>query len=110
MSACLEFSDILEVGRPQIEEMRRIGNSYASADAPGACVAFTRQVRLAEGVVVHSYGVAVAVARKSGDLSEVARVWSKMSQFCLQALDVLRILKHKYPYCGTPELYDVGEA
>ena len=107
MSACLDFNDILEVGRPQIEEMQRIGNSYASADVPGACDAFTRQVRFVEGVIVYSYGVAVALARKSDDLKEGAGIWSKMSQFCLQALEVLRELKHKYPYCGTPQLYDV---
>ena len=106
MKPCLSFGDILDVGQPQIEEMERIGNSYSSADVPGACTAFTRQVRLVEGVVIQTYGVAAALARKAEDLNEAATVWNKMSQFCQSALEILAKLKYKYPYCGTPELYD----
>gem|GEM_PF-2073041 len=50
MTACLSFRDIMEVGRPQIEEMRRIGDAYPDANAPGARVVFTRQVRIVEGI------------------------------------------------------------
>lgn len=107
MKACLSFAEILEVNRPQITEMQRIGNSYPSAEAPGACDAFTRQVRLVEGIVVHTYGIAAAVARKGEDLNEVAEVWSNLSRFCQSALQGMVDLKHKYPYCGTPELYDL---
>ena len=107
MSACLSFSDFLEVGRPQIQEMQRIGDSYPAADVPGACVAFTRQVRIVEGIVVQTYGVAAALARKTADLNEIAEIWSRMSFFCRSALTILSSLKHKYPDCGTPELYDM---
>ncbi|MHB8520979.1 MAG: hypothetical protein ACYDH9_09480 [Limisphaerales bacterium] len=107
MSACLSFNEIVEVGQPQIAEMDRLGNLYPSADAPGACAAFTRQVRLGEGIVVQTYGVAAALARKAGELSEVAGIWKRMSQFCQSSLEVLARLKHKYPDCGTPELYDL---
>lgn len=107
MKACLDFSDILAVGQPEIEQMQRIGDAYANADEPGACEAFTRQVRKVESVVVHTYGVAAALARKADDLNEVADVWSRMSSFCQTALRGLSSLKHKYPSCGTPALYDL---
>jgi hypothetical protein len=107
MKACLSFSDILEVSQPQIDEMQRIGNSYPDATAAGACEAFTHQVRLVEGIVVQTYGVAAALAKKADDLNEVADVWNRMSRFCQSALRILADLKHKYPYCGTPQLYDL---
>jgi hypothetical protein len=107
MKACLSFSDILEVGQPQIQEMQRIGDAYPSPDVPGACAAFTRQVRIVEGTVVQTYGVAAALARKADDLDEVSEIWGQMSFFCRSALTVLSSLKHKYPYCGTSELYDM---
>ncbi|MGA2655941.1 MAG: hypothetical protein ABSH34_00310 [Verrucomicrobiota bacterium] len=108
MKACLNFGDILGVGRPQLEEMQRIGDAYASPDVPGACEAFTRQVRIVEGVLVQSYGIAAAMARKAVDLNEVAEIWTAMSLFCRSALASLTTLKHKYPYCGTPALYDMA--
>jgi hypothetical protein len=107
MKACLNFGDILGVGRPQLEEMQRIGDAYASPDVPGACEAFTRQVRIVEGVLVQSYGIAAAMSSKADELSEVAEIWTAMSLFCRSALASLTNLKHKYPYCGTPALYDM---
>ena len=44
---------------------------------------------------------------KADELSEVAEVWSRMSFFCRSAMVALSSLKNKYPYCGTPELYDM---
>lgn len=107
MKACLSFNDILKVGRPQLQAMQEIGDAYPSADAPGACDAFTRQVRLVEGIVVQTYGVAAAVTKKCDDLTEIADIWADMSAFCLSALNILSRLKDKYPYCGTSELYDM---
>jgi len=108
MKACLTFNDILQIGQPQIDEIQRVGNSFPSADIQGACAAFARQVRLLEGVVVNNYMVAAALARKADELKDVAEVWSRMSQFCQSALQVLAQLKDKYPSCGTPELYDLA--
>jgi hypothetical protein len=106
MKACLSFGDILGVGRPQVDEMQRIGDAFASAEVPGACEAFARQVSIVEGVLVQSYGIAAAMARKADDLNEVGEIWSAMSGFCQLALSSLATLKYKYPYCGTPALYD----
>jgi hypothetical protein len=107
MRACLSFNDILEVGRAQIQAMQSIGDAYSSAEAPGACVAFTRQVRIVEGIVVQTYGVAASLARKAEDLTEIGEIWTGMSLFCRSALTILSSLKHKYPFCGTNELYDM---
>jgi hypothetical protein len=107
MKTCLSFSDLLDVSRPQIDEMQRIGDAYPDATSYDACVAFSRQVRLVEGIVVQTYGVAATVAKKAGDLEEVAEVWHGMSRFCQSAMEMLADLKHKYPSCGTPQLYDL---
>ena len=61
---------------------------------------------IVEGVLVQSYGIAAAMARKADDLSDVAEIWNAMSLFCRSALTSLGALKNKYPYCGTPALYD----
>jgi hypothetical protein len=107
MNTCLSFSDILDVSQPQINEMQRIGNFYPDGSTPEASAAFTRQVRLVEGIVVQTYGVAAALAKKADDLNEVADVWRRMSRFCHSALQILADLKHKYACCGTTELYDL---
>jgi hypothetical protein len=107
MSACLNFNDVLEVGQPQIREMQRIGDAYADSNVPGACEAFTRQVTIVQGIVIQAYGMAAALAKKADELSEVAEIWSRMSDFCRAALVSLSSLKNKYPYCGTPQLYDM---
>jgi len=107
MKPCLNFGDVVEVGRPRLEEMERVGNMYPNGDSVEACVAFTRQVGLVEGTVVQTYGIAAASTRKAEELSDVAEVWRATSQFCQSALEVLSKLKDKYPFCGTPQLYDV---
>ncbi len=107
MKACLSFSDILEVGQPRITEMERIGNSFPNGDSAEACTAFTHQVGVVEGTVMHTYSIAATLARKADDINEVAEVWKRMSQFCQSALEVLLRLKDKYLFCGTPQLYDL---
>ncbi len=108
MKACLGFEDIVGVGQPQIGEMERLGDYYPSQDSPGACEAFSRQVRRVEGVLVQTYGVAAALARKTDDLQEVADIWSRMGFFCQSAMVGLARLKDKYPHCGTGQLYDLA--
>ena len=55
MKACLNFDDILGLGQPQVQEMQRIGDAYEDPDVPGACEAFTRQVRIVGGILVQTY-------------------------------------------------------
>jgi hypothetical protein len=107
MSACLSFEEILESGEPQISTMSQVGESFSDVNSPGACEAFSKQVRLLEGFITSMYRVAASCTRKSDNLDEIALIWKAMGGFCAQALIALSGLKDKYPYCGTPELYDL---
>ena len=108
MKACLNFDDLLQLNQPQIEEMRRVGESFADPTEPGACEAFTHQVKVVEGLLRQTYRVAVALTKKAADLREVAEIWSAMSSFCSTTLLALASLKDKYPNSGTPQLYDLA--
>lgn len=107
MSTCLSFDQIFEAGPAGVEKLKEIGNSFADADEPGACKAFTRQVHSLESFVKETYRIAIIVARKSEDAEEVIQIFSSISSFCSDAMGVLTSLRSKYPYCGTPELYDM---
>lgn len=106
MSACLNWEEIIQDTLPEIRELGRVGDAYPSSDHPGACEAFTRRVQIAESVLIHGYGLAAKFARRTGSLSEVAAIWRGMSELCGETLGELARLRDKYPYCGTPELYD----
>ncbi len=108
MKTCLNFDDLLQINRPQIDEMQRVGESFPDPNSPSACEAFTQQVRLVEGLLRQTYRVAVALTKKTEDLREIAEIWSHMSDFCNSTLQALVSLKHPYPYCGTPQLYDLA--
>ena len=108
MSTCLSLRDLVEINQPQIADLQRVGNAFFDSEAPGACEAFSKQVRLVEGVLTQTYGVATVIARKTADLNEVAEIWGLMSVFCNSVMHVLSALRHKYPDCGTPELYDLS--
>jgi hypothetical protein len=108
MKTCLSFDDLFRINRPQIDEMRRVGESFPNDQAPGACEAFSCQVRVVEGLLIQSYRIAVALAKKTEDLPEVAEIWRQMSSLCNLTLEALASLKDKYPYCGTPQLYDLA--
>jgi len=108
MSACISFQDLVAINQPQVAALEQIGGSFPDAQSPGACEAFSRQVRQVEGVLRNTYGVAAALVRKAETLEEVSATWRQMSDLCNQALQSLKVLKDKYPYCRTPELYDLA--
>ena len=58
-------------------------------------------------MVVQTYALSAAMARKTEDLPEVADIWGKMSGLCDSVLQRLAGLKDKYPDCGAAELYDL---
>ena len=108
MATCLNFEDILDIGRPQLAQLQQVGDSFPTADAPGACEAFAKQVRVLEGVLTQTYAVGVSIARRADDLGEVAQIWEQMGLFCTAAIQCLAQLKEKYPICGTPQLFDLS--
>ena len=107
MPTCLNFDQIFAAGPVGVKKLREVGDTFASADEPGACEAFTRQVHSLESFVKETYRIAILVARKSDDTEEVLQIFATFSSFCGDAMGVLTGLKKKYPYCGTPELYDL---
>jgi len=110
MSLCLSFAEIIEGGKPQIAHLEDVAQSLSSlpAEDPKACEAFSREIRLLESALTHSYTLAVSVVRRTEDLREIAETWKEMESFCTNSLAVLKKWKDRYPNCGTPELFDLA--
>lgn len=107
MPACLSFDEIVSLGRPQISRLVAVGDSFRTADDPGACEAFSAEVRAVEAFVRHTYALATQLARRTDSLEEISGIWREVSQLCDTALTALRELRQRFAYCGTPELYDL---
>jgi hypothetical protein len=103
---CIEFSDIIRTNAHQVDVLAEVAEKNPDPAVPGACEAFTRQVRMVESVVASSYVIAIEVTRKSESLEEISDVWQATGGLCNQALEVVSALKDRYPHSGTPELYD----
>ncbi len=108
MKTCVSFADLVEIHRPQIEEMQRVGHAFSDPTAPNAGDAFSHQVKLVEGTLRQTYREAAALAKRTLDLEEVKEIWSQMSAFCGATIQALTTLKGKYPGCATPRLYDLA--
>jgi hypothetical protein len=108
MATYLSFEDIVALAKPQVTHLQEVGDSFPHSEAPGACEAFTKQVRLLESFLTQTYAVAASITRKSDDVIEVSQVLGHMSLFCTSVLHALSGLKDKYPYCGTPQLHDLA--
>ena len=104
--ACIEFSDIVRSNEHQVDLLTEVAARHPDPESPGACEAFSRQVRMVESVVVATYVIAVDTTRKTDDLPQIAALWKSMGQLCDKALGVVSELKDRYLYCGTPELHD----
>ena len=107
MPTYLSFDQIFAAGPIGVKKLLEVGDTFANADQPGACEAFTRQVHSLESFVKETYRIAIIVARKSDDTGEVVQIFSTLSSFCGGAMGVLTDLRKKYPDCGTPQLYDL---
>ena len=107
MSACLSFGEIIEGGKPQLIQLEAVGSALSPND-PSSCVAFSKQVRLLEGILTHSYSLAVSIVRRTEDPGEIADTWKQMESLCSNSLQTLKKWKDKYPYCGTAELFDLA--
>jgi hypothetical protein len=108
MKTCISFEDLLHIHRPQIDEMRTVGESFSNPNSPEASEAFGRHVRIVEGTLRQTYREAAALAKRTKDLGEVGEIWSAMSTFCNRALQSLAAFRDKYPDCGTSEAHDLA--
>lgn len=107
MPACLSFEEVFSTGKPRVEKLKVVGDSFVAYDDPGACEAFAEQVDGVEDFLKEIYRIAMLYARRE-EPSEVAKILNLMSDFCTSAMKTLSGLKTKYPYCGTTELYDLA--
>ena len=73
--ACLEFSDIVKLNVPQVEALDTVARENPDPAVPAACEAFSRPVKLVEGVIVTVYTMAVGLTRRSENLEEIASIW-----------------------------------
>lgn len=92
------------VNRCQVAELKRAGEHL---DPVKDCATFTCLVRNVQAAVIHTYQMAAFASIQETDPKNAAAIWKDMMEFCESALIVLRNLKDKYFYCGTPELYDM---
>jgi len=110
MKACVGFDEIVESGKSQVMEFAKIKRGIAerASSQEQATDAFAKQVNMVESMLRQTYAVAARVTRRTEELSEVAEVWSLMSNLCDLTVNTLRELKERYPFCGAPQLYDLA--
>lgn len=104
-NACVNFDWVIDSGKPEINKFVKLAEDYPDNNYE-ACVVFTRQVGIVEGILIQTYAVAVRIARNAESLEAIASTWEAMSAFCEAAIGVLSQIKDKHPNCGTQELYD----
>src|SRR5207248_1344907 len=108
MKVCVSFEDLLQIHRPQIDEIQRFGELFPNATTAEASQTFANHVRLLDGTLRQTYREAAALAKRTEDLQEIAEIWSRMSSFCKRALEAVGSFKDRYPECGTPQVYDLA--
>ncbi len=91
---------------PVSSELERLGSIYPNGDSEEACVAFTEEVALHKATVKLAYRHIVTCLKGSSDLDEMIRCWNILIRFIDQSLDIVRDLRERFPYCGTPDLYN----
>ena len=102
----IKLEDLNAVNRCQISAMAKAGRTLDPAQYD-SCVQFTRLVRNVEAVIRHTYQLTAHAAIREADPAKAAVLWKEMEELCQDALTELKTLKHVYPQCGTPELYDL---
>jgi hypothetical protein len=103
----LDLATVDTLNRCNLSEMEKVGKSL-DPQAPEACEQFGRHVKKVEAALIHTYGIVAYVAVYQTSPGDAAKLWKLMSEFCEVALNVLRNMKERFRYCGTPELYDLA--
>ena len=88
-TATLSFEDLIEINKPQVAEFQRLAELFPDSSDSNASATFSKQVRLVEGVLVQTYGIAAKLTREIEDLPEIAEVWKEMADFCNLVLQTL---------------------
>ena len=104
MKVCVSFEDLLEIHRPQIDEIRRFGE--AIPNGPTAEGTLANHIRALEGTLRQTYREAAALAKRTDELQEIAEIWNRMSLFCNLALEALGSFRDRYAQAGG--VYDLA--
>ena len=103
----ISCDSILTVNRLQVEAMKQTAERLRPQDED-SCKIFGIAVRNVQAALIHTYQIIASEAIRDADPAEAAKRWEYMEKFCDQALKVLKAYKDIYPYCGTPELYNLA--
>lgn len=95
------------VNRCNISEMEKIGKAL-DPQHHDSCQKFGIHVAGVQAALVHTYRIVSYVAVREQSPTQAAAHWKKMSEFCDLTLNALKSLKEKFPYCGTPAVYDLA--
>ena len=107
MEACLNIDQLFAEGPLRLRKLKEVGDSFPDADDPKACASFSQQVDAVESYVKWAYRTATRMARVSQKPESEVAILGHLSGFCVDAINIISSLTEKYPFCGTPSLYDL---
>jgi len=96
---------VIESGEPEVSKFGKLAKEYPE-DTSEACAAFSRQVGIVEGILIHTYGIAANLTKQSESLPVVASTWTSMAGFCDSVIQQLLKINEAHPDCGGAGLYD----
>lgn len=103
----LDLDTVDTLNRCSLSEMEKVGHSL-NPQMPDSCGQFRGHVKKVEAALIYTYGLVSFIAVHRKDPFDAANLWKQMSAFCEAALTTLREMKDRFPYCGTPEVYDMA--
>ena len=107
MSGCLPFDTVGGISVLQLQTLFSVGNEL-DAKEEQSCAIFSLLVEALNETLRRTYQAAAKAASDADDPLETAAIWEKLGSFADDILTVLSSLKELYPFCGTPELYDLA--
>ncbi|HTG42959.1 MAG TPA: hypothetical protein VK633_00385 [Verrucomicrobiae bacterium] len=103
----LDLATVDTLNRCNVSEMEKVGHAL-NPQVPGSCEEFGRHVKKVEAALIHTYSIVAYVSLHQKNPAEAAALWKHMGNFCDVAINALRTLKERFPFCGAPELYDMA--
>jgi hypothetical protein len=103
----IDLEVVNDLNRCTVAELERLGDALDPQDTD-SCSQFGNRVFAVQAALVQTYRIIAHVATREAAPDQAAELWRQMEEFCDQTLNALRKLKAKFPYCGTPQLYDLA--
>lgn len=102
MNSCLAESDLLDLGNEMLASFER----RVAAIPSDLCAPFHTESRQLETELLTIYKFVALAARRTEDLSQVARAWQIMVKVCDESATRLNALAKQHPDCGADAYYD----